>query len=132
MAINFMSSSAVNLSGHDIGSEQCKKFCSFNGFMIQTFVDQSTFAHDGSCDGITGFANGDLADYWVLAIAACTFIMVNDKKAVSQWIQDNRVVVWAVPWVLSLLWATLGLTLAGYGDIGACRSPFPLLSIMNI
>lgn len=47
--------------------------------------------------------------------------MLNDKTAVSQWIQRNRAVVWTVPWVLSLLWATLGLVLAGYGDIGACR-----------
>ncbi|OAA58719.1 Glucose receptor Git3 [Cordyceps fumosorosea ARSEF 2679] len=99
MAINFLSSAAVNLSGQDIGSKSCKSFCSFNGFMIQTFVDQT--------------------DYWVLSIAACIFIMVDDRKAVSQWIQNNRVVVWTVPWALSLLWATLGLCLAGYGDIGA-------------
>ncbi|KAJ6780921.1 hypothetical protein PWT90_06829 [Aphanocladium album] len=99
MAINFMSSAAVNLSGQDIGSKECKKFCSFNGFMIQTFVDQT--------------------DYWVLSIAACTYIMLDDRKAVSQWIQTNRVIVWTIPWILSLLWATLGLTLAGYGDIGA-------------
>lgn len=50
--------------------------------------------------------------------------MLNDKTSVSQWFQKNRAVVWAVPWVLSLLWATLGLALAGYGDIGACRFPF--------
>lgn len=42
MAINFLSSAAVNLSGRDIGDKECKTFCSFNGFMIQTFVDQST------------------------------------------------------------------------------------------
>lgn len=48
--------------------------------------------------------------------------MVNDQKAVSQWIQNNRFIVYAIPWVLSLLWATLGLVLAGYGDIGACMS----------
>lgn len=47
--------------------------------------------------------------------------MLNDKTSVSQWFQRNRAVVWAVPWILSLLWATLGLVLAGYGDIGACR-----------
>ncbi|KAJ3479786.1 hypothetical protein NLG97_g8230 [Lecanicillium saksenae] len=99
MAINFLSSAAVNLSGQDIGSKACKTFCSFNGFMIQTFVDQT--------------------DYWVLSIAACTYIMLDDRKAVSQWIQTNRAIVWTIPWVLSLLWATLGLTLAGYGDIGA-------------
>ena len=42
MAINFLSSAAVNLTGADIGSPQNKQFCSFNGFMVQTFVDQST------------------------------------------------------------------------------------------
>ena len=41
MAINFLSSSAVNLSGHNIGSPEMKTFCSFNGFNIQVFVVQS-------------------------------------------------------------------------------------------
>lgn len=45
--------------------------------------------------------------------------MLNDKKAVSQWIQSHKYIVWAVPWFFSLLWALLGLLLAGYGDIGA-------------
>ncbi|ATY67085.1 Glucose receptor Git3 [Cordyceps militaris] len=88
MAINFLSSAAINLSGQNIGSKACKTFCSFNGFMIQTFVNQT--------------------DYWVLSIAVCTFVMVDDRKAVSRWIQNNKVVVWMIPWVLSLLWATLG------------------------
>lgn len=63
-----------------------------------------------------------IADYWVLMIAACTFVMLNDKKAVSQWIQNNRIVCWILPWFFSLLWATLGLVLAGYGGIGPCKS----------
>jgi hypothetical protein len=42
MAMNFLSSAAVNLTpGHNIGSENEKAFCSFNGFMIQVFVVQS-------------------------------------------------------------------------------------------
>ena len=49
--------------------------------------------------------------------------MLNEKTTISQWIQKNRAVVWAVPWILSLLWATLGFVLAGYGDIGACEPP---------
>ena len=41
MAINFLSSAAVNIHGPDIGTESMKGFCSFNGFMIQVFVVQS-------------------------------------------------------------------------------------------
>ncbi|CEJ93626.1 hypothetical protein VHEMI09204 [[Torrubiella] hemipterigena] len=99
MAINFLSSAAANLSGNNIGLGRMKTFCSFNGFMIQTFVDQT--------------------DYWVLCIAACTFIMVSERKSLSNWIQTYRVVIFAIPWILSLLWATLGLSLVGYGSIGA-------------
>jgi hypothetical protein len=44
MAINFMSSAAVNLTpGHNIGYASEKAFCTFNGFMIQVFVVQSKF-----------------------------------------------------------------------------------------
>ncbi|KAE9381377.1 hypothetical protein N431DRAFT_539044 [Stipitochalara longipes BDJ] len=49
MAINFLSSSAVDLAGHNIGEPGSKIFCSFNGFNIQDFVVQT--------------------DYWVLTIA---------------------------------------------------------------
>jgi hypothetical protein len=45
MAVNFLSSCAVNLSGHSIGAPSSKKFCSFNGFMTQFFVVQSTSYH---------------------------------------------------------------------------------------
>ncbi|KAJ4301897.1 hypothetical protein N0V90_003993 [Kalmusia sp. IMI 367209] len=38
MAVNFLSSSAANLAGYDIGAHQA--FCSFNGFMTQFFVVQ--------------------------------------------------------------------------------------------
>lgn len=41
MAINFLSSASMNLSGNNIGSPKQKDFCSFNGFMIQVFVVQS-------------------------------------------------------------------------------------------
>jgi hypothetical protein len=39
MAVNFLSSCAANLSGYSIGKHQA--FCSFNGFMTQSFVVQS-------------------------------------------------------------------------------------------
>lgn len=41
MAINFLSSAAVNIHGPNIGSQSMNGFCSFNGFMIQVFVVQS-------------------------------------------------------------------------------------------
>lgn len=44
MAINFLSSSARNLSGsNNIGNRTDKGFCSFNGFAVQTFVVQSKY-----------------------------------------------------------------------------------------
>lgn len=43
MAINFLSSASITVGGGSIGSEAERKFCSFNGFMIQVFVVQSLF-----------------------------------------------------------------------------------------
>ncbi|KUJ22374.1 uncharacterized protein LY89DRAFT_728527 [Mollisia scopiformis] len=99
MAINFLSSSTKNLAGPNIGDSLEKTFCSFNGFMIQVFVVQT--------------------DYWVLTIAICTYLILTNHKHQSSWIQEHRVVVWLLPWVLSLLWAVIGLAVVGYGDIGA-------------
>lgn len=99
--MNFMSSSAKNLAGPNIGVSSEKTFCSFNGFMIQVFVVQT--------------------DYWVLSIAVCTYLILANHKHQSSWIQDNRVVIWVLPWTLSLLWAAIGLAVVGYGDIGACE-----------
>ncbi|PMD39780.1 hypothetical protein L207DRAFT_634295 [Hyaloscypha variabilis F] len=99
MAINFLSSSAMNLAGHNIGKPSQKTFCSFNGFNIQVFVVQT--------------------DYWVLSFAVCTYFILASHKDQSSWIQDHRVVVWCVPWFLSACWAAIGLAVVGYGDIGA-------------
>lgn len=43
MALNFLSSTATNLSGRFIGASSMKSFCLFNGFMTQFFVVQSKF-----------------------------------------------------------------------------------------
>ncbi|KAF2018667.1 hypothetical protein BU24DRAFT_488753 [Aaosphaeria arxii CBS 175.79] len=99
MAVNFLSSCAMNISGRYLSAPEQKGFCSFNGFMTQFFVVQT--------------------DYWVLLIAVCTFLILGNYKHVSSWIQEHRIVLWSVPWGLSALWAALGLGLAGYGDIGA-------------
>ncbi|OCL12081.1 hypothetical protein AOQ84DRAFT_386363 [Glonium stellatum] len=99
MAVNFMSSAAVNLSGHLLSEKPQKPFCSFNGFMTQLFVVQT--------------------DYWVLTIAVCTFLILANYKHQSSWIQEHRIILWCLPWGLSTLWAALGLGIAGYGNIGA-------------
>ncbi|KAF2813316.1 uncharacterized protein BDZ99DRAFT_382497 [Mytilinidion resinicola] len=99
MAVNFMSSSAVNISGHIISEKPQEKFCDFNGFMTQVFVVQT--------------------DYWVLLIAVCTFFIVANYKRQSQWVQEHRIILWCLPWGFSILWAALGMGLIGYGDIGA-------------
>lgn len=116
MALNFMSSCAVNLSGHMIGDPAQKKFCSFNGFMAQFFVVQS---EPPTLSRPTG-TNLLLADYWVLTIAVCTFFILANYKYISIWIQEHRIIVWSLPWCLSATWAALGLALSGYKDIGAC------------
>jgi hypothetical protein len=63
------------------------------------------------------------ADYWVLMIAVCTYLILANHRHQSSWIQDHKAVVWGLPWFLSILWAAIGLGMVGYGDIGACMSP---------
>ncbi|KAF2461716.1 G protein-coupled glucose receptor regulating Gpa2-domain-containing protein [Lineolata rhizophorae] len=99
MAANFCLSTGLNVSGRMIGDPAQDKVCSFNGFMTQVFVIQT--------------------DYWVLTIAACTFLILANYRKQSMWIQDHRIYLWCIPWVFSSLWAGLGLGLAGYDDIGA-------------
>lgn len=99
MALNFLASTSMNLSGRLIGEPQNRDFCSFNGFMAQTFVVQT--------------------DYWVLIIATCTYLILTGHNRLSTWVQDNRWLVSLIPWCLSLLTASLGLGIVGYGDIGA-------------
>ncbi|KAJ0422214.1 G protein-coupled glucose receptor regulating Gpa2-domain-containing protein [Aspergillus carlsbadensis] len=99
MAINVVLSTSMNLSGRHIWAEEQRGFCSFNGFMNQMFVIQT--------------------DYWILIIAVCTYLILMDHTATASWIQEYRVVLWCLPWILSTLWATLGLVLVGYGNIGA-------------
>ncbi|KAG4255703.1 hypothetical protein FPRO03_04651 [Fusarium proliferatum] len=99
MALNFLSSTAMNINGNEIGAPEHQTFCSFNGFMTQVFVIQT--------------------DYWVLTIALCTYVILAGYKSLSSWVQDQRILLSCLPWALSLLWAGIGLKLAGYGDIGA-------------
>jgi hypothetical protein len=99
MALNFLLSSSMNVSGHLIGDPAQQGFCSFNGFMTQVFVIQT--------------------DYWVLTIALCTFFILAEWKRIGSWVQDHRRILWCLPWFFSILWAGIGLGTTGYGDIGA-------------
>lgn len=99
MALNFLLSSSMNVSGRWIGAPEQASFCSFNGFMTQVFVIQT--------------------DYWVFIIAIYTYFVLTDHKRCSTWIQTHPLVPWVLPWLLSTLWASVGLGVTGYGDIGA-------------
>lgn len=117
MAVNFGSSSTVNVSKRLTTEKTPQKFCSFNGFMIQLFVVQSKYLYQLLCSRILTRVE---ADYWVLAIAICTFLILANYKRQSSWIQEHRIILWLLPWFFSALWAALGLAIVGYGDIGAC------------
>ncbi|KAK2013963.1 hypothetical protein LZ32DRAFT_603907 [Colletotrichum eremochloae] len=99
MALNFLCSTAMNVQGNLIGAPRNVAFCSFNGFMTQVFVIQT--------------------DYWVLTIAVCTYFILAGHKTQSTWVQNHELVIWALPWFFSVLWASIGLAVVGYGDIGA-------------
>jgi hypothetical protein len=62
-----------------------------------------------------------IADYWILIIAVCTFLLVGDYQKGSDWVQKHRLLLWCLPWGVSGLWAAIGLGVIGYGDIGACK-----------
>ncbi|KAK4102532.1 hypothetical protein N658DRAFT_340609 [Parathielavia hyrcaniae] len=99
MAVNFLLSSSLNVAGRWIGAPEQAGFCSFNGYMTQVFVIQT--------------------DYWVFVIAVYTYFVLTDQKRCSNWIQTHPIVPWVLPWILSVTWASIGLGITGYGDIGA-------------
>ncbi|KXH36305.1 hypothetical protein CSAL01_02675 [Colletotrichum salicis] len=99
MAFNFLCSTAMNLSGRLIKDPQQASFCSLNGFMAQVFVIQT--------------------DYWVLTIGVCTFFILTGQRKRASWVQNHEVVIWGLPWVSSVVWASIGLGAAGYKSIGA-------------
>src|SRR6187549_3857106 len=76
MAVNFLSSCAVNLSGNLLSDPKQKRFCSYNGFMAQFFVVQSKFACPLFWKLLWICTNVPTADYWVLVIAVCTFLIL--------------------------------------------------------
>ncbi|KAM7192597.1 hypothetical protein V8F20_008806 [Naviculisporaceae sp. PSN 640] len=98
MAVNFLLSSSLNVSSRWIGAPEQAGFCTFNGFMTQVFVIQT--------------------DYWVFIIAIYTYFVLTDQKRCSNWIQSHPFIPWILPWLLSCLWAAVGLGVTGYGDIG--------------
>ncbi|OOF93638.1 hypothetical protein ASPCADRAFT_7855 [Aspergillus carbonarius ITEM 5010] len=97
-AFNVVISTGLIVSGTEIWSPSLKPFCSFNGFMAQAFVVQT--------------------DYWILSIAVCTYLILMDHTRAASWVQNYRVILWCVPWGLSLMWALLGFVIVRYGDTG--------------
>lgn len=55
-------------------------------------------------------------------IAICTFLILANHKHKSSWIRRHRIILWSLPWGFSLAWATLGVGLDGYSNIGGCTS----------
>ncbi|KFZ08419.1 hypothetical protein V502_09380 [Pseudogymnoascus sp. VKM F-4520 (FW-2644)] len=53
------------------------------------------------------------ADYWVLTIAVYTYLILANHKHLSTWVQDHKLTIWVLPWLLSTLWATIGLAVVG-------------------
>jgi len=102
MAFNFLLSSSMNVSGRWIRAPKQAQFCSFNGYMTQVFVIQT--------------------DYWVFTIAIYPYFVLTDQKRFSAWLQAHNILTWALPWLLSITCASIGLGVAWYGDIGASCS----------
>ena len=119
MAVNFMTSTSVNLGGSSLGATARQSFCSYNGFMTQVFVVQSVYL---ASTKLALHSDISIADYWILIIAAYTFLVLADYRHHSSWIEAHKVLLWILPWFFSILWASVGLGVVGYGDIGACKS----------
>ncbi|SPB45072.1 unnamed protein product [Aspergillus niger] len=98
---NAVISASLNTLGIEIWDPSLKAFCSFNGLMVQTFVVQVL-----------------LADYWILSIAICTYLILMDYAHAASWVQSHRAAIWCMAWGLSILWAVLGLVVVGYGYAG--------------
>lgn len=125
MALNFLASTSMDISGNSIGDPSQKGFCSFNGFATQVFVVQSmlpnTTVSPPRRSHLSDSTEKKTADYWVLIIAANAFFILGDKKCAATRVQDYSIVVWLLPWGFSVLWAALGYMISGYGDIGGCE-----------
>ncbi|GAA92190.1 hypothetical protein AKAW_10304 [Aspergillus luchuensis IFO 4308] len=100
-ASNVVISAGLNTSGIEIWNPSLKTFCGFNGLMAQTFLVQIL-----------------LADYWILSIAICTYLILMDYIHAASWVQNHKAALWCIPWGLSILWAVLGLVVVGYGYAG--------------
>ncbi|KAF6843529.1 G-protein coupled receptor 1 [Colletotrichum musicola] len=99
MALNFISSTSLNIAHRYINAPYNARFCNFNGFIAQVFVIQT--------------------DYWVLTIAVCTYFILAGHKRPSTWVQNHECIILLIPWFFSSLWAFIGLGVVGYEDIGA-------------
>ncbi|KAL8371061.1 hypothetical protein RB595_001082 [Gaeumannomyces hyphopodioides] len=99
-ATNTLISSSLDLAHQELDAPGQTVFCAVNGFANEIFVVQ--------------------ADYWVLLIAICTYILLTDNPHASAWIQSHHVILVPLPWILSVTWAWIGLQVSGgYQSIGS-------------
>lgn len=90
----------MDLAHRELDAPGQKVFCAVNGFANEVFVVQQ--------------------DYWVLLIAICTYILLTDNPHASAWIQSYQIVLMPLPWLLSIIWAWIGLQVSGgYQNIGS-------------
>jgi hypothetical protein len=117
MAINFLSSASVNLAGHNIGTPLEKTFA----VSMDLPSRFSRYKVDYLYGSIVTCADLLEADYWVLIIAVCTYLILASHKHQSALIQDHKIVVWVLSWFFSMLWASVRTTVVRYSDIRACK-----------
>ncbi|KAL8328590.1 hypothetical protein RB597_004388 [Gaeumannomyces tritici] len=99
-AVNTLISSSLDLAHKELDAPGQMVFCAVNGFANEVFVVQQ--------------------DYWVLLIAIYTYIILTDIPHASAWIQSHQVAIMSLPWLLSLVWAWIGLQVSGgYQSIGS-------------
>ncbi|KAF3919299.1 hypothetical protein ABW21_db0200708 [Orbilia brochopaga] len=98
MALNFMASSGMHISGGDLALKQNQTACTVNGFLTQVFVVQT--------------------DHWILIIAIATYIILGNLKTASHFIQRHAWLPWLPPWIFSIIVAVVCQETLGYGYIG--------------
>ncbi|KLU89282.1 hypothetical protein MAPG_08256 [Magnaporthiopsis poae ATCC 64411] len=99
-ASNTLISASMDLAHRELDAPRQSVFCAVNGFANEVFVVQQ--------------------DYWVLLIAICTFILLTGSPIAGAWIQSHQIFLMPLPWLMSVIWAWLGLQVSGgYQSIGS-------------
>lgn len=61
-----------------------------------------------------------IADLWILVIGFTTWLILTEKRTAANWVQNNQWILWAFPWVTSILAAGIGWAIWGYKEVVAC------------